>query len=127
MEKEGRKTINGKVIKNADFYDQLAGDPYPGTSGITALNDTMNIVNFEPYKKEVLNKAFDNIREENEIVSLTFTNNFQEYMGIEEFSMPSRSSYDGRIYTIDGRLANQDKNSLPKGIYIKGGKKIVKK
>ena len=121
------KTIDGKVIKNADFYAQLAGDPYPGTSGITALNDTMNIVNFEPYKKEVLNKAFDNIREENEIVSLTFTNNFQEYMGIEEISMPSRSGYDGRIYTIDGRLVNQDKNSLPKGIYIKGGKKIVKK
>ena len=36
-------------------------------------------------------------------------------------------SADNRIYSIDGRYVGTDATQLPKGLYIKGGKKFVKK
>ena len=33
---------------------------------------------------------------------------------------------DGRIYSISGTLMTGDHNSLPKGVYIINGKKMVK-
>ena len=34
---------------------------------------------------------------------------------------------DNRIYSIDGRYVGTDETQLPKGLYIRGGKKFVKK
>ncbi len=45
--------------------------------------------------------------------------------GIEEVESSVDSSSDNRIYTIDGRLVDSDINSLPKGIYIRNGKKYI--
>lgn len=120
------KEIDGKVIKNADFYAELAGDPYPGTSGVTQLNETMGIVNFQVYKGESLNKALNNITETDGIISLSFINDFKAYTdGIESVALPQQG-VEGNFYTLDGRLAGHDLGTLPKGIYVKGGKKIVK-
>ena len=33
---------------------------------------------------------------------------------------------DNRIYSLDGRYVGTDKNALPHGIYIIGGRKIVR-
>ena len=120
------KEIDGKVIKNADFYAELAGDPYPGTSGVTQLNETMGIVNFQVYKGESLNKALNNITETDGIISLSFINDFKAYTdGIETVALPQQGA-EGNFYTLDGRLAGRDLGTLPKGIYVRGGKKIVK-
>ena len=74
------KTINGKKIANTDFYAQLSGDPFPGTSNQTALNDTMQLVNFQVYKGDKLNKGFDQISEDdNGIIHLTYTTDFAKY------------------------------------------------
>ena len=117
------KTIEGQKVPTADFYKQLAGDPFPGTAATTALNDTMQIVNFKVYTGDALNKALDNIEEKDGVISLTFTDNFQEYMGISDAVSALKPQDDGATYTIDGRRMHE--GSLPKGIYIRNGRKIV--
>ena len=119
------KTIDGVRITNAMFYDNLAGDPFPGTSNITALNDTMGIVNFQVYNGEVLNKALDNISENGLEINLTFINDFSTWSGISSPEVSARKE-DSNIYTIDGRMAGKSMEGLPKGIYIRQGKKVVK-
>ena len=37
-----------------------------------------------------------------------------------------RMADDARIYTLDGRFVGTDMSKLPHGIYLQGGKKIVK-
>ena len=119
--------INGTTVKNSDFYNQLAGDPYPGTSMRTELNDTLDIVNFQVYTGESLNKALENISEENGKIYLTFINDFQQHLdGIAEIPAAVVKPGHDLIYTLDGRLAGHDMMALPRGIYIKNGRKIIK-
>ena len=49
-----------------------------------------------------------------------------EYSGISTVTTDGTTADDGRIYTIDGRWAGTDMENLPKGIYIIGGKKVIK-
>ena len=128
------KTINGTKITNSFFYNQLAGDPFPGTTNATALNDTTDHVNFQVYKGEKLNKALLSINEnEDGVVSLKYVDNFEEVLsGINDVRMDGRCS-DGHIYTLqgisvaDGGNAGDETHRLPKGIYIERGKKIIVK
>ena len=119
--------INGTTVKNKDFYDQLSGDPYPGTTFRTELNDTLDIVNFQVYNGETLNKALENITEENGVIKLTFINDFQQHVvGIAEVSKNDARPDSDLIYTIDGKLVGNDPKALPQGVYIKNGKKYLK-
>ena len=119
------KTIDGVYINNKYFYDELAGDPFPGSSHVTALNDTTNHVNFKVFNGDTLNKAFDEITEHsNGIVSLKFISNFTEHLtGIHELQ-GSAINDDKHVYTLDGRRVDNSA-TLPKGIYIRNGKKVV--
>ncbi len=48
--------------------------------------------------------------------------------GIDNITSGTAASpSDGKIYTIDGRYAGTAKENLPKGLYIRGGKKFVVK
>ena len=38
----------------------------------------------------------------------------------------SESDVDNRVYSIDGRVMGTSLDNLPQGIYIQGGKKILK-
>jgi hypothetical protein len=44
--------------------------------------------------------------------------------GVE--TLKSNSLGQNRIYTLDGRYVGTDKSSLPHGLYIINGKKVVK-
>ncbi len=46
--------------------------------------------------------------------------------GISSAVTDNIPSADTRVFTIDGRLVGTDINALPKGMYIVGGKKVVK-
>ena len=46
--------------------------------------------------------------------------------GISAVSNNTAHTRDQRVYSIDGTLLGNDINALPRGIYIVGGKKIVK-
>ncbi len=119
--------INGTTVKNKDFYEQLAGDPYPGTTNRTELNDTLDIVNFQVYHGDQLNKALADITEQDGVISLTFINDFQQHLaGIAEVETSGLTSRRSGTYTIDGRRCDDDILSLPKGIYIRGGKKYMR-
>ena len=119
--------VNGTTVKNSDFYNQLAGDPYPGTSSTTELNDTMQIVNFKVYNGDGLNKALADITENEEgTIKLKFVNDFNSsLLGISSLTVSTANKNDG-IHTIDGRYVGRDLYCLPKGIYIQNGRKVVR-
>lgn len=106
-----------------EYYDQLAGDPFPGKGNVLELHDNSGIVNFKVYTGEKLNKAFLNISESDGIVSLKYVNDFDNYLtGIKELDV---EQVDRKIYTLEGKYIGEDKDSLPKGIYIQNKRKIV--
>lgn len=48
--------------------------------------------------------------------------------GIDQItSVQTNATKDNRIFTLDGRYIGTDINKLSKGIYISGGKKIIKR
>ena len=119
------KTVNGVTIKNADFYNELAGDPFPGLNNVVELTDMTNHVNFKVYNGDKLDKGFCNIFEDNTgQISLSFITNYSEYLlDINEIKYNPQGVYD-EIYTLDGRRTLKPKN----GIYIvrmKDGQKHV--
>lgn len=120
------KTIDGVKINNAYFYNELSGDPFPGSHNVKALNDTTNHVNFQVYNGERLDKAFCDIVERTDsVITMKFITNFSDYLlGISDLRANDTDSDDGHVYTLDGRRVN-DSADLPKGIYVKRKKKFV--
>lgn len=120
---------DGKILSSynnpttTEYYAQLAGDPFPGTSNIINLNDTMNIVNFQVYTGAKLNKALSNISENTTtgVIRFHFISDFAT--GIKTITNATETS--DRIYTIDGQYVGKDKTTLKKGIYIIDRKKII--
>lgn len=133
--KENRDSveINGK--KESFYTEQLLGDLFPGTfSRLQPLNVTeLSVDHYRPnwhwYKTgnsgyENTNKALRNITYDTStgIVSFDYVHDTTtDIKGIEHNGTTTK-----RIYTLDGRYVGQDFNALPHGIYIIGGKKIVK-
>ena len=119
------KTIDGVYINNKYFYDELSGDPFPGTSEVTALNDTTKHVNFQVYNGLRLDKAFCDIAERADgVVTLKYITHFADHLvGIRDLRA-TIADEDDAIYTLDGRRMGDSAN-LPNGIYVKRGKKIV--
>ena len=118
---------NGETITNAIYHAQIAGDPFPGTAKTTCLNDTMQLPNFQVYKGLKVNKAFTDIKEEDGVVSFRFIQDFQAYTdGMEPVLNNTDRKSDDAFYSLDGRKAGNDLTRLPKGIYIRDGKKFVR-
>ena len=46
--------------------------------------------------------------------------------GIATLKTTDSKVADRRVYSIDGRLLGTDINAMPKGLYIVGGRKVVK-
>jgi immune inhibitor A len=114
------KTIDGKVIKNADFYAQLAGDPFPGASNQTECSDATGLVNFAPYIGESWNKAFQNIHEQNDgIITFTCQNIFSE--GIKSVSTADIQENEF-IYSVTGQRVGKGY----KGVVICNGQKHLR-
>ncbi len=77
------KKLNGDTVAITfnDFYSQLEGDPFPGKMNVSALNDTMQLVNFKVYKGEGLNKALDQIAESADgVVTFRFIADFDAHL-----------------------------------------------
>jgi immune inhibitor A len=85
----------------------------------------MQIVNFQVYNGEKLNKALSEIEENDGVITLKFINNFDVFTGIVEVTS-ALTRDDDRIYSIDGRYLGTNLNDLPKGLYIRNGKKAIK-
>ena len=111
-------------IKVDQYKEQLAGDLYPGKSNVNRLTDAQNMVNYAPWTGGMLNKPIYNIALKNGIVTFDFLKD-QTSTGIEQPESATENSNEEKIYTIDGRYVGTNLNALPKGVYIKGKKKVV--
>lgn len=114
----------GQEFTSALYKAEAAGDLYPGTSNTTSLTDTSSPVKAWTYTGETMGKPITDIAMNSEtgIVSFKFMGGKTD--GIRDISTDSATVEP--IYSISGICMNQDFNSLPKGIYIIGGKKMVK-
>ena len=116
--------LTAPYMKKKQYDEQLAGDLYPGKSNVNRLTDAQNMVNYAPWTGGMLNKPIYNIALKNGIVTFDFLKD-QTSTGIEQPESATDSSNEEKIYTIDGRYVGTNLNALPKGVYIKGKKKVV--
>lgn len=117
-----------------DYYTSLKGDLFPGTGNVsnmsvTELSDNHAQPNWCWYKADktatlATNKALKNITYDTASGIITFNYVHDVASGIVNIEQDKSSSH--KIYTLDGRYVGQDLRVLPRGIYIIGGKKIVK-
>ena len=122
---------------------QLSGDPYPYVSKGVTLNDEFTD-DSDPaaklyYKNSdgtyYLGIPLTEIKRNNDKTisflvcggddSNVLDNTYQVVDGINTVNAGVKST-DNRIFSIDGRYLGTDANRLGKGIYVVGGKKIVK-
>ena len=116
--------LTAPYMKKEQYDEQLAGDLYPGKNNVNRLTDAQNMVNYAPWTGGMLNKPIYNIALKNGIVTFDFLKD-QTSTGIELPESATDSSNEEKIYTIDGRYVGTNLNALPKGVYIKGKKKVV--
>ena len=116
--------LTAPYMKKKQYDEQLAGDLYPGKNNINRLTDAQNMVNYAPWTGGMLNKPIYNIALKNGIVTFDFLKN-QTSTGIEQPESATENNNEEKIYTIDGRYVGTNMNTLPKGVYIKGKKKVV--
>ncbi len=115
-----------------NYEASLCGDLFPGTGNtasqnVTELSDTNSQPNFCWYntaKTEKLNtnKALKNIKYENGVVSFDYVHDVTS--GI--LPIWDKQVTDDKIYSVNGVFVGFDLSTLPHGIYIKNGQKIVK-
>ncbi len=128
--------LSSYIKANSALYQQShKGDPYPGTSKVTALNDNMGIPNFYWYagtqapsatnqEYHKVDKALANIQENNGIITFDFINGYAT--GVNEVK-GDRPTTDDQIYSVNGNLVGKNANALQPGIYVRNGKKFVVK
>ncbi|MDY4409639.1 MAG: M6 family metalloprotease domain-containing protein [Prevotella sp.] len=124
------------ATSNQEYSNELKGDLFPGTSGTTELSDKAPRPNFCWYntdfswtdatknKKLTTNRALTGIAYDNATGVLTFRYINDVAAGIRQLRLDSEASK--AIYTLDGRYVGSSLQSLPHGIYIVGGRKVVK-
>ena len=116
--------LTAPYMKKKQYDEQLAGDLYPGKNNVNRLTDAQNMVNYAPWTGGMLNKPIYNIALKNGIVTFDFLKD-QTSTGIEQPESATENNNEEKIYTIDGRYVGTNMNALPKGVYIKGKKKVV--
>lgn len=120
----------------ANYLRSHHGDLFPGTGNVDTLNVTElsdakpqpNFCWYNSAKTEKLatNKALRNIKYDTSTGVVSFDYIDDVSTAIRNISIAEKEKTDNRIYTIDGRYVGTDFNTLPHGLYIRGGKKIIK-
>ncbi len=102
-----------------EYINSHYGDPYPGTSNVTEIEKfQMN--------ECVIEKPIYNITENVEEGTISFEYLNKIINGIDNISDLHSQDAKQTVYSIDGRNLGTDFSKLAKGIYIVGGKKILK-
>ena len=115
----------GQVFSIEDYKAEAAGDLFPGTSNATSLTDDSQPMKAWTYNGETMGKPITDITNDTEkgIVSFKFMGGGEPVDGINEVTI--NKTTDSRVYSISGTYMGNDINSLPKGIYIRNGKKVI--
>lgn len=115
----------GQVFTNDMYKAEAAGDLYPGTSATTALTDTSAPMDAWVYTGSHMGKPITDIAEAAD-GTVTFKFMGGTPSGIRDIATDNAAP-SADIYTLHGIRVGTSLTSLPKGIYIIGGKKVVKK
>lgn len=108
-----------KPYSITEYINSHYGDPYPGTSNVTEIEKfQMN--------ECVIEKPIYNITENLEEGTISFEYFNKIINGIDNISDLHSQDAKQTVYSIDGRNLGTDFSKLAKGIYIVGGKKILK-
>lgn len=122
-------TTGSNSERLAAYKNSMAADPFPGTQKVTTLLATQNLPNFAWRDAPKDNKmGLYNIVEDTEStheVSFHFVADVTT-SGLQNVVTDAPLSTDNRIFSIDGICLGTDLSVLPKGLYIIGGKKVVK-
>ena len=115
----------GQVFSIEDYKAEAAGDLFPGTSNATSLTDDSQPMKAWTYNGETMGKPITDITNDTVkgIVSFKFMGGGEPVDGINEVTV--NKTTDSRVYSISGTYIGNDINSLPKGIYIRNGKKVI--
>ena len=115
----------GQVFSIEDYKAEAAGDLFPGTSNATSLTDDSQPMKAWTYNGEKMGKPITDITNDTEkgIVSFKFMGGGEPVDGINEVTV--NKTTDSHVYSISGTYMGNDINSLPKGIYIRNGKKVI--
>ena len=115
----------GQVFTIEDYKAEAASDLFPGTSNATSLTDDSQPMKAWTYNGETMGKPITDITNDTEkgIVSFKFMGGGEPVDGINEVTV--NKTTDSRVYSISGTYMGNDINSLPKGIYIRNGKKVI--
>lgn len=115
----------GQVFSIEDYKAEAAGDLFPGTSNATSLTDDSQPMKAWTYNGETMGKPITDITNDTEkgIVSFKFMGGGEPVDGINEVTV--NKTTDSRVYSISGTYMGNDINSLPNGIYIRNGKKVI--
>ena len=115
----------GQVFSIEDYKAEAAGDLFPGTSNATSLTDDSQPMKAWTYNGETMGKPITDITNDTEkgIVSFKFMGGGEPVDGINEVTVNETTV--SRVYSISGTYMGNDINSLPKGIYIRNGKKVI--
>lgn len=115
----------GQVFSIDDYKAEAAGDLFPGTSNATSLTDDSQPMKAWTYNGETMGKPITDITNDTEkgIVSFKFMGGGEPVDGINEVTV--NKTTNSRVYSISGTYMGNDINSLPNGIYIRNGKKVI--
>ena len=102
-----------KPYTNTEYFNSHYGDPYPGTSNVTSIEEVA-------LNRSVLKKPIYNICEEEGIVTLDYLKEFTSAVSLSTMDAVAKPA---ATYDLQGRQV-----AFPtKGIYIRGNKKFVVK
>lgn len=111
--------------------NDIATDVYPFNEKDSLTNNSLpraELYNLNPDGIHYTSKPISKIRMENGVISFEFKNMVK---GSPETAIKSAANHQiqnsSEIYDLRGRSLGTDAGKLGKGVYIQGGKKIVRK
>ena len=118
----------GKTYTANEWIESLAASVFPGTQSVTSLTNEMQLPNFCLWDGTTAKSTgfmLTGIAEDAESGTVTFTIASEDPVGIS--LIPTTPSRKGSIYDLQGRKVSPQPSalSLPKGLYIMNGKKVV--
>lgn len=114
----------GQTFTSTLYKSEAAGDLFPGATGATALTDSTAPQAATVYTGSTMHKPITDIAEDSATGTVSFKFMGGKTSGIT--AIENQPQATSRIYSISGQSMGTDIRRLPKGIYIVGGKKVVK-
>ena len=114
---------DGKPYTQAEYTNNMGGDPFPGTGNVTELNADLALPNYKFYNgEETPVFKLKNIVEDTTtgIVTFDFDDGTTTITAVKE---EQSDDTDNGYYTLDGRRL--DGQPTTRGLYIHNGKKVV--